>query len=490
MSAERRAEAALRRGLRAADERTGSAPILTKLIRYVFPDHWSFLLGEIALYSFIFLIASGTFLALFYEPSLAETVYRGDYAPLDGRMVSEAYASTLRLSFDVPAGLLFRQAHHWAALVFLAAIVCHLLRIFFTGAFRKPRELNYLIGVTLLVLALVEGFAGYSLPDDLLSGMGLQIANGVALSIPVVGGDLAVLVWNGQFPGADDFQSRLYIAHVFIVPALMGGLIVGHLLGIALPRHTQFRGARQQEGNVVGTPLWPGYMLRSIGLLLASIAVLIGLGGLFQINPIWQWGPFEPFQATNGAQPDWYMGWLIGALRLMPEFEPVIGGYTLAGNPFFGGVLLPSLVFALLYAWPAVERRVSCDRRAHHLLDRPRDAAWRTSVGVSVLTFLLLIFLAGSADRIFVSFGIDYTAQVWIFRGLVILLPPLAYLASRRVCRELSASGWRPLGAGRVLTADRRSHGGFESGAELNAPDAARAGGDRTAGPSPDRGAG
>jgi ubiquinol-cytochrome c reductase cytochrome b subunit len=290
--------------LRFLDERTGANVLLRKSLRYVFPDHWSFMLGEVALYAFIVLVATGTFLALFYDPSSATTTDHGPYGLLEGRDVSLAYASAMNLSFDVPAGLLMRQTHHWAADVFLVAITLHLLRIFFTGAFRKPRELNYVLGVTLLALALLEGFAGYSLLDDLLSGMGLAIAYAVAMSLPIVGGDVAHLIWDGEFPGGPDFLSRLYIAHVFLLPAAIAVLITLHLALLVRARHTQFRGRMRTERNVIGTPMWPGYALRALGVLLITAALLFALGGLVQINPIWQWGPYEPGIGSNGAQQD------------------------------------------------------------------------------------------------------------------------------------------------------------------------------------------
>jgi ubiquinol-cytochrome c reductase cytochrome b subunit len=351
--------------VRFLDERLGVSPLLKATMKYIFPDHWTFLFGEIALYSFIVLVATGVYLTLFFEPSTAQTTYSGSYAPLQGTAVSEAYDSTLRIVFDVPAGLLVRQAHHWAALVFMVAIVAHLMRVFFTGAFRKPRDANWLIGVTLAMLGLLEGFAGYSLADDLLSGMGLAIAYGVALSIPFVGGQLAVLIWDGAFPGGSDFISRLFITHVLILPVVIAVLITLHLAIIMRQKHSQFPGPGRTEQNVIGSPLWPAYTFRAVGMMLATAAVLFLLGGLIQINPIWQYGPYEPDLGTNGAQPDWYMGWLIGALRLMPGFDVTIGDATIIGNPFFGGVLFPTVVFSVLYAWPAVERRLARDHARH-----------------------------------------------------------------------------------------------------------------------------
>jgi ubiquinol-cytochrome c reductase cytochrome b subunit len=451
----------IRAAIRFIDERTGSTPLIRKMLRYAFPDHWSFLFGEIALYSFVVLVGTGVFLSLFFEPSVARTTYDGPYEPLQGADVSLAYDSALRLSFEVNGGLLMRQTHHWAALVFLAAISVHLMRIFFTGAFRKPRDLNYYIGLTMLILALVEGFAGYSLLDDLLSGMGLAIAYATTLSIPVIGGDVGFLIWGDQFPGADDFISRLFVAHVLIFPVIIGGLIGLHLLLITLPHHTQFRGGGATERNVVGTPTWPGYALRSLGLLFATAGVLFLLGGLIQVNPIWQYGQFELYDGTNGAQPDWYMGWLIGALRLMPPIEPTAFGYTIFPNPFFGGLLVPGVVFGFLFLWPAIERRVTRDRAVHHLLDRPRDNPWRTAIGAAVFTFIALIFLAGAADRIFVSFGIDYGTQVWIFRLAVFVLPAIVYVLTKRICEELRRTNWHPLRGPAGPTVTRTASGGF-----------------------------
>src|SRR4051794_33270163 len=211
---------AARKVTRGLDDRMASANFLRRSMNKVFPDHWSFLLGEIALYSFVILLLSGTYLTFFYDPSMSETLYNGSYAPLHGVPMSQAYASTLHLSFDVRAGLVFRQIHHWAALLFVASIVVHLCRIFFTGAFRKPREVNWLIGVLLLILPIAEGFAGYSLPDDLLSGTGLRIVYSIVESIPVIGTWAAFLVFGGEFPG-EVIIPRLYVIHNLLVPGVL-----------------------------------------------------------------------------------------------------------------------------------------------------------------------------------------------------------------------------------------------------------------------------
>jgi ubiquinol-cytochrome c reductase cytochrome b subunit len=447
----------------AIDRRLGAARVARKALRYVFPDHWSFLLGEIALYAFVVLIATGVYLALFFSPDVSgTTIYHGPFAALQGQEVTQAYRSTLELSSTVPAGLLMRQTHHWAAVVFVAAMVVHLLRVFFTAAYRRPRELTWLLGVALLAMGVLEGFAGYSLPDDLLSGMGLAIAYGVALSIPLLGGSIGALAWGGEFPGPGAIESRLYILHVFILPALMTTCIALHLALIMRHKHTQFAGRGRREDNVVGTPMWPGYALRSVGLLLFVAAVLVLLGGLVQINPIWQWGPYEIYRSTNGAQPDWYLGWLIGGLRLMPPLEIQVFGHTLVPNPFWGGVAFPGVVFTVLALWPFLEPRLLRDRARHDLLDRPRDHPWRTAFGVAFFTWVALIFVAGAADRLFFQFGVPYTSQVHIFRALTLIAPPVAFVMAKIACEELRRTQVRPGLGGPSRRLRRRDDGGFD----------------------------
>jgi len=427
--------------VRFLDERTAASPLLRKSLRYLFPDHWSFLLGEVALYCFIVLIATGTYLALFYDPSTAKTIYHGSYAPLQGRPMSGAYYSVLNLSLSTQAGLLMRQTHHWAADVFIATIVVHLMRVFFTGAFRKPRELTWLIGLALLGISLFEGYLGYSLVDDLLSGVGLAIGYGVGLSIPIIGGPVIQGIFGAPFPGKTEFFSRMYIMHVFLLPALLAVLIGVHLALIAARHHTQFKESeRTTEKRIVGAPMFPAQIPRSLGLMFLVAGLLFLLGGLVQINPIWQWGPFEPWLSENGAQPDWYLGWLIGALRLMPSFDVTVGNYTLIPNPFWGGIAFPTFVFGVLMAFPWLERRLTRDRRVHNLADRPRDAPNRTAFGVMLLSWVFLIFLFGAADRIFVLWGLSYSVQLTLFRVGIWLVPGILFIVTRRWCLALQAA--------------------------------------------------
>ena len=431
----------IRRAVRYLDERSGAAPLLRKTLRYLFPDHWSFLLGEVALYAFIVLVATGVYLTFFFVDSTHQIVYHGPYVPLQGQHMSEAYRSALDISFSVKAGLLIRQTHHWAANVFIAAIILHLFRVFFTGAYRKPRDLIYYIGVTMLVLALLEAYMGYSLVDDLMSGMGLVIGYSVGLSIPFIGADLMAWLFKGPFPGQDALWPRMYMAHILLFPVLIGVLLTAHLVLVAAKHHTQFRRRprQQTEHAVLGVPTWPGQTPRSLGLMLAVAGVLFLLGGLVQINPIWLWGPYHTYQSTNGAQPDWYLGWLIGGLRLVPGWDFVIGKYTLVPNPFWGGAGFPLIVVGFLYFWPWLEREFSGDHAFHNVLDRPRDAPWRTAIGVGMLTWVLLVFIAGSADRVYVLFNITYVSQIWFYRVAVFVGPLVAGAIAYWVCKELKA---------------------------------------------------
>jgi ubiquinol-cytochrome c reductase cytochrome b subunit len=428
----------IRATVRFLEERTGAMPFVRKALRYVFPDHWSFLLGEVALYSFVVLVATGIYLTFFFEPSTAQTVYHGGYEPLRGQVVSEAYKSVVDISFDVKAGLLIRQTHHWAADIFIAAIVLHVVRIFFTGAYRKPRELTYVIGVLILFISLLEGYLGYSLVDDLLSGMGLAIGYAVALSIPFVGANLALLIWGGQFPGDPDFWSRMYIAHVLIFPVIIATLIAIHLALVASRHHTQFPGEPpRSERRVVGLPMAPGYAPRSLGLFFSVAAVLVLLGALVQINPVWLWGPYHVGQGTNAAQPDWYLGWLIGALRVVPHFDVVIADRTVVPNPFWGGALFPLIVMGAMLAWPWLEQRLTGDYAFHNQLVRPRDRPWRTAIGAAFLSWVVLVFVAGSADRLYVLLGISYVGQIWFYRVAIFLLPVIVLLLTWRICLSL-----------------------------------------------------
>ncbi|HJP66520.1 MAG TPA: cytochrome bc complex cytochrome b subunit [Actinomycetota bacterium] len=420
------------------DDRLHVARFTRSALNKIFPDNWSFMLGEIALYCFVILVLTGIYLSFFFTPSAREVVYHGSYAALRGQPMSEAYQSTVKLSFDVRAGLVFRQMHHWAALIFVGAVLVHLLRIFFTGAFRRPRELNWLIGVTLLLLVIFNGFAGYSLPDDLLSGTGLRIGYSIALAVPVIGTWIAFLLFGGEFP-APDIVARLFVLHIFLIPALIAGLLGAHLAILWRQKHTQFPGPGRTEENIVGSKLWPTYTARSIGLFAGVFALIAFLGGLAQINPIWLYGPFKPAAVTTASQPDWYMGWLEGALRLAPGWRIHVFGYTIS-EVFWPGAVLPTVTFVLLYLWPFIERWVTHDTAPHQLLDRPRNRPVRTAIGIGSLTFYVVLFLAGSQDIGAQRFATAIPTITQVLRVMLAVLPPVAAIIAWKMCHDLSAA--------------------------------------------------
>lgn len=415
------------------DERIGLAKLAKGGLRKVFPDHWSFMLGEIALYSFIILLLSGTFLSLWYKPSLQEGPYTGSYGNLYGVTMSDAMASTLRISFDIRGGLLLRQIHHWAAILFLAAMTVHMMRTFFTGAFRKPRELNWVLGSILILLGIIEGFTGYSLPDDLLSGTGLRIAQAIVLGIPIVGTYLAYFVFGGGFPGGD-WEARFYGIHILLIPAAILGLITAHLILVVVNKHTQYPGPGRTERNVVGYPLFPVYMAKAGGFFFVVFGVVALMGALFQINPIWLYGPYDAAQVSAGSQPDWYMGWLDGAVRIMPGWETVVGGFVISWNILIPTLVVPGLLTTALVLYPWIEKFVTKDENNHNILDRPRNQATRTALGAMGLTFYAMLLFAGGNDILATHFHLSINVLIWTFRALVFLAPPAAFFITRKIC--------------------------------------------------------
>ncbi|MDE3724255.1 cytochrome bc complex cytochrome b subunit [Nocardiopsis sp. N85] len=419
------------------DDRFHVAKMGEKNLRKVFPNHWSFMLGEIALYSFIILLVTGVFLTLWFKPSMMEVVYDGPYERLNGVVMSEAYASTLHIDFAVRGGFLVRQIHHWAALIFVAALVVHMLRVFFTGAFRKPREINWLIGVSIFVLAMLEGLFGYSLPDDLPSGMGVRILQGVMLALPLVGTYISMFLFGGEFPG-EDIITRLYMLHVLAIPALLLGLIVAHFMILWHQKHTQYPGPGRTDKTVVGTPMFPGFAVKAGGFFFFTFAVIAGLSAFVQVNPIHLFGPFTPTSITSGLQPDWYMGFMEGSLRIFPNtLDFQIFGYAVPIGVLVPGLIVPGIIFGGLGAWPFIEQWITGDKRAHNVADRPRNAPVRTGVGVAGITFYGVLWLAGSNDILSETFSINLYLTTYIFRVLAIVGPILAFIITKRICLGL-----------------------------------------------------
>ncbi|HEY7857340.1 MAG TPA: cytochrome bc complex cytochrome b subunit [Candidatus Nanopelagicales bacterium] len=443
------------------DQRTGIIGPVKANIRKLFPDHWSFMLGEIVLYSFIILLITGTYLTVFFKPSSLDVIYNGSYVPLKGVEVTEAYASTLNISFDVRGGLLIRQIHHWAALFFLAAMVVHMFRVFFTGAFRKPRELNWVIGASMTMIALLEGYAGYSLPDDLLSGVGVRIVAGIVEAIPVIGTYLMFFIWGGEYPGTD-FIPRLFIVHVLLFPAILLAMVGAHLILVFYNKHTQYPGPGRTEDNVVGFPLFPVYTAKAGGFFFIVFGVTTLIASFVTINPIWAYGPYTPDQVSAGSQPDWYIGFLDGMLRAFPNWEWVVWGHTISWNILIPGIIMPGILFTALIIYPFLESWVTGDKREHHLLDRPRNAPVRTGIGVMAITFYGVAIINGANDIVAQAFGMSFNEVTLFTRYGLFILPPLAFLATHRACLGLQRRDREKLlhgrETGRIL---RLPHGEF-----------------------------
>src|SRR6201984_1054251 len=430
------------------DSRYHPSAAVRRQLNKVFPTHWSFLLGEIAMYSFIILLLTGVYLTLFFDPSMNDVTYNGVYQPLRGVEMSKAYASTLDISFEVRGGLFVRQVHHWAALMFSAAIMVHLARIFFTGAFRRPREANWVIGSLLLILSMFEGYFGYSLPDDLLSGIGLRAAlSSITMGMPVMGTWLHWALFGGDFPcggvgndctAAGYIIPRLYALHILLIPGIILALIGAHLAFVWFQKHTQFPGPGRTEHNVIGVRVMPVFAVKS-GAFFASIVGVLGLmGGLLQINPIWNLGPYKPSQVSAGSQPDFYMMWTEGLARIGPPWEFYFWHHTVPAPVWVA--LIMGVVFILLIIYPFLEKRFSGDNAHHNLLQRPRDVPVRTSIGAMAISFYMLLTLAAMHHIIASKFHISLNATTWIGRIGMVILPPFVYFITYRWCIGLQRS--------------------------------------------------
>ncbi|MET7363922.1 cytochrome bc complex cytochrome b subunit [Streptomyces sp. NPDC005562] len=443
-----------------ADGRLGINSLAKSQMRKIFPDHWSFMFGEICLYSFIILILTGTYLTLFFDPSMSEVAYDGPYTPLKGLLVSRAYESTVHISMEVRGGLLIRQIHHWAALVFVAGMLVHMMRVFFTGAFRKPRELNWLFGWTLLFLGIITGLTGYSLPDDMLSGTGIRFAQGAILATPVVGTYLSFFLFGGEFPG-EDIIPRLYPIHVLLLPGIMLGLVVAHLILVFYHKHTQFAGPGKTEKNVVGAPLLPVYIAKAGGFFFLVFGVLAVMGAVASINPVWAIGPYRPDLVSTGAQPDWYLGFSEGLIRVMPSWEINAWGHTLQLGVFIPFTLFP-IILAAIGVYPFIESWVKGDRREHHIADRPRNAPVRTGLGVAWLALFGVLMVGGGNDLWATHFHLSINTITWMVRIGFFVAPVVAFFVTHRMCLGLQRRDQEKVLHGRETgTIKRLPHGEY-----------------------------
>jgi ubiquinol-cytochrome c reductase cytochrome b subunit len=429
-----------RRVARFADERFGSNAAIRFVLAKVYPDHWSFYLGEFALYSFALLVATGIWLTFVYVASPAE-----------------AFASVAALSPAAPVGYLVRQVHHWSAVTFVAAILLHMGRIFFTAAFRKPRELNWVVGVFMLILASLAGFTGYSLPFDALSGTGVRIAESVLLSVPFVGGWAGAVLTGGGFPGPL-LLSHLYTFHVYYLPVAIAVLLSAHLAMLVYQKHTQFV---PDERHVVGRRFWPDYALRTLAAFGFCFAVIVALSSTVEINPIATYGPYHDWTVPNPAAPDWYAAFLDGALRLGPAWEPRIAGHPIPAL-FWPGVVMPLLVFALIVCWPWIDARITGETAAHDVLVPPSAAPWRVGVGVALLFAGLTLTLAAADDQQSFALHVRVESLVTFYRIVLPLGTLLAGILGALFASELRARATqRGDEPERVVALRRTAQGGY-----------------------------
>jgi ubiquinol-cytochrome c reductase cytochrome b subunit len=422
---------------RAAAALNGSrvARVVDGLKHRAVPSHWSSMFAEVALYSLVVVFVTGIFLTFFYDPSNTLVKYDGAYVPLQGIEISRALDSTLHVSFEVRGGLLIRQAHHWASLLLLAALGVHLLSMFFTGGFRRPRRLNWVVVFLVFVLSLVAGLTGYALPDDMLSGSGLRIVHGVVLGIPVVGTWLSFLVFGGEFPST--IIATFYPLHAIIVPLLILALVVLYIVLIASQKPAQFAAPGRTNDNVVGVPVLPTYALKTGGLFFIVFAVVMLISATVTINPIWNYGPSSPGDASAGSQPDWYTGFLDGALRLVPPgWEIVLFGRTLTL-----AVLAPLTVIGifmlLVLVYPFVEGWITGDKREHNILDRPRNAPVRTAIGVAGVLFYATLWAAASADVAATHFRVSVESLIHFYQAMLVIGPVVGFVVARKVAMAL-----------------------------------------------------
>ncbi|MFJ6771282.1 cytochrome bc complex cytochrome b subunit [Kitasatospora sp. NPDC091257] len=449
------------------DGRLGIYSLAKSNLRKIFPDHWSFMLGEIALYTFVIIILTGVWLTMFFTPSMGEVVYEGTYVPLRGIAMSEAYSSTLRISFDVRGGLLMRQIHHWAAIVFVAAMLTHMMRVFFTGAFRKPREINWVFGALLLILGMFDGFMGYSLPDDLLSGTGIRFMEGAILAVPIVGSYLQFFMFGGEFPGTEIIP-RLFTVHVLLIPGIMVGLLAAHLILVFYHKHTQFAGPGRTNQNVVGMPLLPVYTAKAGGFFFLVFGVVAVMSAIATVNPIWAYGPYRPDQVSTDAQPDWYMGFSEGLIRVMPGWEiSVWGGHTLNLGVFIPLMVFP-LVLMVVWGYPFLEAWITGDRGEHHIADRPRNAPVRTAFGAAWIGLYLLLLAGGGNDLLATHFQLSINAITYAVRIGFFTVPVVVFVITKRWCLGLQRRDKEKVLHGRETgVINRLQHGEF---VEIHAP--------------------
>ncbi|MGC8492277.1 MAG: cytochrome b [Syntrophobacteraceae bacterium] len=398
------------------DERLELKNFKEKFLTKTFPTHPSFLFGEIALFSFINLVVTGIFLGLLYEPSIKNV-------SLFGAMVPAAYASVVRIDL-LPFGMIIRRIHHWSAMIMIASIMIHLGRVYFTSAYRKPREINWLIGLILLAVTILAGFTGYLLPYSEFSVTATSIAYFIAKSVPWVGGWIARFLFAGTFPAPGTIP-RFFFLHVMLIPILLLSLIGLHLLILVQQKHTEPAANKKRKEalggrKLIGIPVWPEQSFISISLYFFLLSVVVLMATYIPLNPVEQYGP--PSVSTPLVRPDWYLLPIYGFLKLIPGTF----SFSIAGGKFspetLGGVIFPGILGLLLAAVPFLDRA----REPQHYIRSPLHRPVMTSLGLGIGTFIFMCAVAGYIDVLHIApvvmaiyIGIA-TVGVWLVSYLLL----------------------------------------------------------------------
>jgi len=403
------------------DERLELRKFKEKFLSKTFPTHPTFLLGETALFSFITLVVTGIFLGFLYEPSTT-------MVSLFGAMVPAAYASVVRLDL-LPMGLIIRRIHHWSAMIMIAAILAHLLRIYFTASYRKPREINWLVGLSLWGMAMVAAFTGYLLPYSQFSVTATSIAYYMAKSVPWVGEWISRFLFAGDFP-SDGTVPRFFFMHVMLIPAVLVGLIGLHMLILIKQKHTEPQSNRNRSESqggrrLIGIPIWPEQTVISLSFYLFLLFVVVMMATYIPLNPIETYGPPSP--GTPVMRPDWYFLVVYGFLKLVPgniSFS-ILGGKITPET--IGGVIFPAFTFVVYALIPFIDG----SKEPQHYMENPLHRPFMTSLGIGGIVFLCMMVVAGYIDVLHItptemtvtailatafSWSISYTLLRWYNR--------------------------------------------------------------------------
>ena len=397
-----------------------------------FPAEDSFLLGEVALFCFLLLVLTGMFLGMFFEPSTSDVKYEGSVAEYQGEEVPEAYASVLHITYDIPFGMFIRRLHHWAAHLFVASIGLHMLRVFFTGSYRNPREPNWIVGTGLAGLAMGAAYTGYALPFDEFAATATGIGYNLATSIPILGELVGKAFFGGEFPSSATIP-RLYFIHVLIIPIAIGVLLAIHMAILVRQKHTeaprdsdvrslssepqQSAGdvaasdggsetvvSKDDDNVVVGLPAFPNQTAVSAVVFFLTLATLAALAGFLPVHNIAEYGPNNPAGTPELIMPDWFLMWVYGLLKLLPSWMsftiPLVGIHI--STEFVGGVLLPTIVFGVIAVWPFVDYH---DRSVHFTAD-PLTRPWQTAVGIAAIQFIMIASIAGMNNLLARAVGV------------------------------------------------------------------------------------